>query len=384
MNRYDKIKLNVRHLRLILLFLIIPAISHVNNVQAKEKPYPGKLIDIGTHRLHINCVGEGSPTVIIDSGIGGFSLEWIKIQNNLADNVRVCSYDRAGYGWSDLGPTPRTTSRITKELSILLAEAKIPGPYLLVGHSFGGYNIRYFASEYPDLVAGMVFIDSSHPEQFNTEEFKRIKPKQRKPKYKNSVRLRLIQPVISDNYPDKTKRMAFRLMSTLKSKSTLMNELDFMEISAKQVAVRSHHPYKFPVIIITRGKRVWPDNDLGNRREHQWSRLQNDLGNIAIQPDHFLAYKSGHIVHLDQPELVSENILFAVDKARNQMLEDELIKKFDIRQGHQITLPSIVATETSYKFNTNNSGKYSILNSPLHQAMFDEKLLYLRNRKSFP
>lgn len=375
-------KLNFLNFRLcpILLFICMITI----NAQAKDKPYPGKLVDIGTHRLHINCVGEGSPSVIIDSGIGGFSLEWFKIQNQLSNDVRVCSYDRAGYGWSELGPRPRTTARITRELRSLLTEANIPGPYLLVGHSFGGYNIRYFTSEYPELVAGLVFIDASHPQQFNTKEFKRTKSKQQDKKYKRSIQIRLIHPIIADNYPEEKKRIAYRLMSSLKSKSTLLNESDFMEISANQVAARNEQPYKFPVVIITRGKRVWPDNEMGNRREQQWSNLQNDLENIGIQSEHFLAYKSGHIIHLDQPNLVIENILFAVNKARHQVIENELMKKFDIRHKSHLTFPANETTDTAVAGEIINSDKYSILDAPMHLAMFDQKLFFMRNRKSLP
>ncbi len=385
MSKYKVVKrLDVQHFRLLLLLLIITVLSLSIDVHAKEKSYPGQLVDIGSHRLHINCIGEGSPSVIIDSGIGGFSLEWFKIQNNLSKDVRVCSYDRAGYGWSDPGPRPRTTARITRELRALLLEAKIPGPYVLVGHSFGGYNIRYFASEYPSLVSGLVLIDASHPEQFNTEEFKRAEPNPNITKHKNSIQFRLVHPIIADNYPEEKKRMAYRLMSTIKSKSTLINESDYMEISAKQVAVRSQLPFTFPVVIITRGKRVWPHNEMGDRREQQWSNLQHDLENIAIKPNHFLAYNSGHVVHLDQPDLVSENILYAVNKARRQMFEEELIKKFDIRQARHFILPATITYETTYQLNTISSDKYSMLDAPIHQTMFDPKLLYLRNRKSFP
>ncbi len=374
MIRTKEIKLDVQHSMLLLLLFIITSITFTNNVLAKDKPYPGELINIGTHRLHINCVGEGTPSVIIDSGIGGFSLEWFKIQNNLSNDVRVCSYDRAGYGWSDLGPKPRTTARIVKELKTLLVEARIPGPYLLVGHSFGGYNVRYFASEYPELTAGLVLIDSSHPQQFNTEEFKRVEPAPPVIKHKKSIRVRLIRPIISDNYPREKKKMALRLMSSLKSISTLMNEMDHMEISAQQLAARNHQqPHEFPVIIITRGKRVWPDNEVGNRREQQWTRLQNDMENISIHSDHFLAYKSGHIVHLDQPELVSKNILLALNKSRTQILEKELIRKFDIRQTSYLTSHSYTESRGIFNDNENEQDAFSIFNKPLPQLMFHSK-----------
>jgi len=381
------IKLNVQHFRLLLLLVIITALSFTTSIHAKDRDYPGKLVDIGTHRLHINCVGEGTPSVIIDSGIGGFSLEWIKIQKSLADNVRVCSYDRAGYGWSDPGPTPRTTARIARELKTLLSEANISAPYLLVGHSFGGYNIRYFASEYPELTAGLVLIDSSHPEQFNTEEFKRVVSIPRvenSVKRKNSIRVRMVYPIIANNYPQENKRVASVLMMTMKSKSTLMNELDYMDTSAKQVAERANHPpYKFPVVIITRGKRVWPDNELGDRREQQWTKLQNDLENISIKSDHFHAYNSGHIIHLDQPELVSKNILLAVNKSRAQILEHELIDKFDIRLANYSTIPSFGDPYTSFNYNATDLNKYSIFNKSDHHLLFDSKSRYIENHSTY-
>ena len=157
----------------ILQFILLLPLSQSSHAEVDD--YPGILINIGTHQLHIHCTGTGTPTVIIDSGMGGFSLEWWRTQKTLSGYVKVCSYDRAGYGWSNPGPSPRTTKRIAEELRILLKTAHIPGPYILVGHSFGGFNIRYFASQNPDMVAGMVLIDSSHPRQF--ERLPAPKPK---------------------------------------------------------------------------------------------------------------------------------------------------------------------------------------------------------------
>ncbi len=153
----------------------------------------------------------------------------------------------------------------------------------------------------------MVLVDSSHPDQFNTEEFKRIEKKQNEKAYKNSYKVRIIQPIISDSYPVENKRLALRLMSSMKSRSTLLNEMDYMEISAQQVAKQTNHPpYIFPVTILTRGKRVWANDELGERREQQWLRLQNDLKNISMQSRHYLAEESGHVIHLDQPGFVSK------------------------------------------------------------------------------
>ncbi len=370
--------LNIKHYRLFIFLNIITACSLINSAQAKEKYYPGELVDIGTHRLHINCIGRGSPAVIIDSGIGGFSLEWTKIQNNLAEDLKICSYDRAGYGWSDPGPRPRTTARISNELRLLLTASKIPGPYVLVGHSFGGYNIRYFASKYPGLTAGLILVDSSHPGQFNTDEFKRIVKEPDRNPYKNSYKVHIIHPIISDSYPAEKKQLAFRLMSSMKSRSTLLNEIDNMEISAQQVAKQTNHPpYIFPVTILTRGKRVWANNALGERREQQWLRLQNDLENISIQSRHYLAEESGHIIHLDQPEFVSRYIMSTVLKIRSQFLEDDLRKKYDIRTTDTITVPSFEEHHhSSQTYNVTIFNDSTLRQNPINLVMFQTKFEY--------
>src|SRR5947209_14532237 len=149
---------------LLLLGLLSQAIASA--VDASHYPPPGKLVDIGGYRLHINCTGTGSPTVILDAGLGSTSLDWSKVQPGVARFTRVCSYDRAGYGWSDSGPGPRTSQQIVKELHLLLVHAQINGPYVLVGHSVGGLNMRLYAYRYPQEVAGMVLLDSTSEHQF--------------------------------------------------------------------------------------------------------------------------------------------------------------------------------------------------------------------------
>jgi len=132
---------------------------------AQRFPRRGRLVQVGPIRLNIDCSGQSSPTVILESGSGGPSVDWLMVQPEVAKFSRVCSYDRAGYGWSDSGPRPRSSLQIARELHQLLQAAGEKGPYVLVGHSMGGYDIRVYAGQYPNDVAGMVLIDASHEDQ---------------------------------------------------------------------------------------------------------------------------------------------------------------------------------------------------------------------------
>lgn len=126
----------------------------------RRHPPPGRLVDVGGHRLHLHVRGSGSPTVVIDAGLSGASPDWEKVAEGIAGFTRVCTYDRAGYGWSDSGPRPRTSQRVVEELRTLLANAGLRPPFVLLGHSWGGLNMRYFASQHPDELAGLILVDA--------------------------------------------------------------------------------------------------------------------------------------------------------------------------------------------------------------------------------
>jgi len=137
-----------------------------NLVDAHHFPEPGRLVDAGGHRLKINCTGSGSPTVVLESGWGDVLVEWQAVQPQISTFTRVCSYDRAGYGESDAGPLPRTSLQIARELHALLQNAGEHPPFILVGHSFGGYNVRVFHGQYPNEVVGLVLVDATQEDQY--------------------------------------------------------------------------------------------------------------------------------------------------------------------------------------------------------------------------
>jgi pimeloyl-ACP methyl ester carboxylesterase len=131
----------------------------------RDFPPPGRLIDIGGYRMHVQIKGSGTPTVVLETGLGGMSSSWIWIQEGVAKFSRVVSYDRAGLGWSEADTAPKSAQLAARRLHSILKHSRIPPPYILVGHSMGGLLIRVFADLYPDEVAGMVQVDASHPDQ---------------------------------------------------------------------------------------------------------------------------------------------------------------------------------------------------------------------------
>jgi len=125
----------------------------------------GSLYVVDGYKMHLYCTGQGSPTIVLDAGLGNDSLIWANVQPELSKTTRACSYDRAGFGWSDPQPGPRDAEHIADELHRLLRQAAITGPVVLMGHSIAGLYIRAYAARYPDSLSGLVFVDSSTPLQ---------------------------------------------------------------------------------------------------------------------------------------------------------------------------------------------------------------------------
>jgi len=139
------------------MILSVPAMAET----AAPKP-TGQLVDLGGHRLHLHCTGSGAPVVVVENGLGDFSFDWILVQERVSKFARICTYDRAGYAWSDPGPKPRTFAQLNLELHDALEKSGEKGPFVLVGHSYGGPVMINFARLYPNDTAGMVLVDSAH------------------------------------------------------------------------------------------------------------------------------------------------------------------------------------------------------------------------------
>ncbi len=260
------------------------------NSQRKAAP-PGKLVDVGGYQLYILCTGEGSPTVVLDSGRGGGSDDWQNVQPELAKFTRVCSYDRAGYGFSDPGPTPRTGQQIVNELHKLLVNAGIEAPYVLVGHSSGGLHVRLYASQYPDEVVGMALIDPSHEDQ----------------------RLRIPAEIWNVATPTPEPGTA-----------------DYDEFVARpetDAQVRAHRvlPPKLremPLVVLTGNQRPSTLPGIPEALLNQaWQTVQEmwaELTLLSSNGRRLIAKKSGHDIPRDQPEAVIEAIQQIVEDVRRK------------------------------------------------------------------
>lgn len=276
---------------------------------------PGRLFDIGGYQLHLLCEGEGEPTVILDAGIGGFSLEWTAVQRLMSAQVRVCAYDRAGYGWSDVGPSPRTTDREVEELRTLLKIAGLTPPFVLTGHSFGGYNMQYYAKVYPWETAGLVLVDSSHPEQI--ERLPDL-PAQRERAQNGNIVTYFNGQSTFKYYPEDVREKLLRVLSLAKNQTTYRRESFNFAISGAQVERAGPLP-DIPLIVVTRGKRVWPEDPYGNMLEFTWFEMQEELARLTPTGRQIIATQSDHLIHLEQPDLVASAILTVVDEVRDQL-----------------------------------------------------------------
>lgn len=265
----------------------------------------GEVIDTGTGRLYMRCIGSGRPSVVFDAGLGGLSLEWEPVQHALAGITRTCAYDRAGLGRSDATPKPRTSSEMVDELRALLRAHGIAPPYVLVGHSFGGYNAQLFARRYPGDTAGMVLVDASHPQQ--VQRFLAPPIKVNIAPSDNRRIMFLAPPSIPSSLPAHLKSMAADLSYQNKSMVTVSRELLNFRRSARQV--RASRPFpEIPLVVVTRGRNAWPDDNRGQLMENLWRQLQVELSWLSPHSAHLIAQHSGHHIHLDQPQLVSDAV----------------------------------------------------------------------------
>jgi pimeloyl-ACP methyl ester carboxylesterase len=309
----------------LLAFVLILSLSgflYQNISEARDRRFnlmAGRLFDVGGRKMHIDCRGEGSPAVILDAGLGDTYLSWRKVQPQIAVFTRACSYDRAGLGYSDPSPLPRTSEVIAKELHTLLQAAQIAPPYVLVGHSMGGYDVRLYASLYRDEVAGMVLVDASHPDQENRfpSALKDMEGSWRREaeflQYTMPIGIPRLLGLCED---DAVLRAAECNFHTAQEGNA---ELKAFPVSAAEaaatgtlgdlpLAVLSHDPDK-------RSADLPPD--LAKPTNEAWEKMQEELAHLSTRGTHTVAKNSSHYIQIDRPDVVIEGIRNIVEQARS-------------------------------------------------------------------
>jgi pimeloyl-ACP methyl ester carboxylesterase len=268
----------------LLILAVAGAIYQTIATERAERAYPppGEMVDVGVYSLHINCVGQGSPTVVVDGGSGEMSAQWVWVQREVSDSTRVCAYDRAGMGWSEMGPQPRDAKQISSELHTLLTKADIEGPYVLVGHSFGGLYMQTYAARYPDKVAGVALVESSHPDQFSYRQVARDSYEPQKQifsVFSLAARLGIIRLVsklapTSPELPQQQRVQIDALSSSTRQVST--TALEFRATPQTVTQTRSLRSLgDTPLAVVTAGTS-----------EPEWLKLQDDLATLSSNSTH--------------------------------------------------------------------------------------------------
>jgi pimeloyl-ACP methyl ester carboxylesterase len=285
----------------LLALAVLGAIYQAIATELAERAYPppGEMVDVGGYSLHINCVGQGSPTVILDAGSGLFSAQWVRVQRQVSATTRVCAYDRAGMGWSEMGPDPRDAQQITSELHTLLGKAGIEGPYVLVGHSFGGMYMQTYAARYPDEVAGVALVDSStDPDQFSQRP--EAQDSQEPQKQTSAVGSQLVRFGVS--LP--ARLGIVRLLSKLDPASTELPPQQRAQTDALTPSRREFTTFVLEFLAPTQTLRLGSPGSLGNtplavvtapkQAEPGWLKHQDKLATLSSNSIHGVVKGATH------------------------------------------------------------------------------------------
>lgn len=255
-----------------------------------DVPAPGRLLDVGGFNMHLNCKGQKNndqPTVIIATGLGVSSPRYHWLVESLSSTVHVCVYDRTGMGWSERSNEPYRTDQISQNLHILLRNAGLKAPYVLAGHSYGGLVIRAYAKKYPDEVAGLAFLDSSHPDQTKVMDIDVAKLMTRPTKLLEILTvLGLTQlyyggPPIPADFPANIITQETYLRQSSNIPAAMLDELEhFKEISA--FVKLSDSFGDMPIVVITAGSApAFPTEAEIRKFETAWLGLQRKMANLS-------------------------------------------------------------------------------------------------------
>ena len=272
---------------LLVLVLLLAGHAAVDALRHSRTQPPGKRYAVDGHNMRLNCTGTGSPTILLDAGLGNDGTIWSGVQPVLAKTTRVCSYDRAGFGWSDPLPPPRDADHIAAELHELLTAARIDGPIVLMGHSIAAVYLRDYATRYPAQVAGLIFVDGSTPWQNRDPSFRSSDPRRPWPRFKL-----LLERTAG--------HLGFPGIGAVAAEMASFDQSGTETIHAA--------PYgSLPILIFSQDQA--PDTT--------WSRMQEDLKKLSTHSRRIVAKGSGHSIQLDRPELLEREVPVFIEQIRS-------------------------------------------------------------------
>ncbi|TWU11424.1 Haloalkane dehalogenase [Symmachiella macrocystis] len=295
---------------------------------ATNYPPSGELVDVEGRQIHMHVQGHGSPTVIFEAGLGEFSLGWHHVAAEVAQSTQVITYDRAGLGWSDPAPAPRDSDAVVQDLHAALQAQGIAGPYVLVGHSIGGVHVRMFSYRYPEEVKGIVLVDSSHEEQWETfpptvrEQFEQVQ--EMLWLFSQTARFGLVRLLDSDeendesNIPKSIRSTQTALSARHSQLTAVAEEMAALLPSMRQTADAAIPWGDLPLEVLSAGKPMETTGETDAMEISQiWEKLQRDLASRSTHSKHQTLEDAGHYIQNDRPDVVIDAVLRVVEQAKN-------------------------------------------------------------------
>lgn len=302
---------------LFIAMIVSSSLTGEGQTPIKSRPLPiGTLVDVGGYRVHLYCLGKGSPTVMI---VGEFSFDWALVQPEVAKFTRVCTYDASGTAWSDsfkMGAVPTCKQRVN-EIHQLIVKAPIDGPYVLVGYSVGAQWARLYAARYPNNIAGMVIVDHAF---IPSQDPSRQAARSHTLPHGYTPPALVSQPPIALDFQDdvnlsKLPKQDQELHSWALSENPIRPDYEMAEDCFTDLAmVRAPFPLgDIPLIVIGTGNET-----------PGYSKLQTDLMALSHKSEHVIAWQSTHMVLIDEPEVITGAILKMAAETRQQPVKSAI------------------------------------------------------------